>query len=215
LVIHLWKRVPCCFSAQTYISYLIYMFSLLYSSILVSPAAGRTVKRSGLRDTGGIYLVSVYRARSGNIHRAVGQDFVMNVDDVLYFTGMVSEFSQFCESHGLEVITNEIDITNAHRTNNNIDLTPQDDEPETGKRQTVVKFASAVEINEEVNGNGATNDDDEDCEQLPLTHIETRSRRSSINFISEEGEKLQAINRMTGMLFVLQCYRAHSLFLSC
>ena len=181
------------------------IFSLLYSSILVSPAAGRTVKRSGLRDTGGIYLVSVYRARSGNIHRAVGQDFVMNVDDVLYFTGMVSEFSQFCESHGLEVITNEIDITNAHRTNNNIDLTPQDDEPVTEKRQTVVKFASAVEINEEVNGNGATNDDlEEDCEQLPLTHIETRSRRSSINFISEEGEKLQAINRMTGMLFVLQ-----------
>ena len=43
----------------------------------------------------------------------------MNVDDVLYFTGMVSEFSQFCESHGLEVITNEIDITTA----NNIDLT--------------------------------------------------------------------------------------------
>ena len=190
--------------------------SLLYASILVSPAAGRTVKRSGLRDTGGIYLVSVYRARSGNIHRAVGQDFVMNVDDVLYFTGMVSEFSQFCESHGLEVITNEIDITNAHRTNNNIDLTPQDEESATETRQTVVKFASAVEINEEVNGNGATNDDfDEDCEQLPLTHIETRSRRSSINFISEEGEKLQAINRMTGMLFVLQHYRAHSLFLSC
>jgi len=189
---------------------------LLYTSIFDSPAAGRTVKRSGLRDTGGIYLVSVYRARSGNIHRAVGQDFVMNVDDVLYFTGMVSEFSQFCESHGLEVITNEIDITNAHRTNNNIDLTPQDDEPATEKRQTVVKFASAVEINEEVNGNGVNNDDsDEDCEQLPLTHIETRSRRSSINFISEEGEKLQAINRMTGMLFVLQCYRAHSLFLSC
>ena len=96
-----------------------------YTFIFDSPAAGRTVKRSGLRDTGGIYLVSVYRARSGNIHRAVGQDFVMNVDDVLYFTGMVSEFSQFCESHGLEVITNEIDITTAHRTNN-IDLTPQD-----------------------------------------------------------------------------------------
>ena len=54
-----------------------------------------------------------------------------------------------------------------------------------------------------MNGNGVNNDDlDEDYEQLPLTHIETRSRRSSINFISEEGEKLQAINRMTGMLIV-------------
>lgn len=58
-----------------------------------SPAAGRTVKRSGLRDTGGVYLVSVYRARSGNIHRAVGQDFVLNVDDILYFTGMVDGVS--------------------------------------------------------------------------------------------------------------------------
>ena len=185
-----------------YILHLTYILITIYFFIFDSPAAGRTVKRSGLRDTGGIYLVSVYRARSGNIHRAVGQDFVMNVDDVLYFTGMVSEFSQFCESHGLEVITNEIDITTAHRTNN-IDLTPQDDELVTERRQTVVKFASAVEINEEVNGNGVNNDDlDEDYEQLPLTHIETRSRRSSINFISEEGEKLQAINRMTGMLIV-------------
>lgn len=60
-----------------------------------SPAAGRTVKRSGLRDTGGVYLVSVYRAKSGNIHRAVGQEFVLNVDDILYFTGMVDGVS-FC-----------------------------------------------------------------------------------------------------------------------
>lgn len=44
-----------------------------------SPAAGRTVKRSGLRDTGGIYLVSVYRAISGNIHRAVGQGALQTV----------------------------------------------------------------------------------------------------------------------------------------
>ena len=51
-----------------------------------SPAAGRTVERSGLRDTGGIYLVSVRRALSGNIHRAVGRDFVLNVGDVLYLT---------------------------------------------------------------------------------------------------------------------------------
>lgn len=60
-----------------------------------SPAAGRTVKRSGLRDTGGVYLVSVYRAKSGNIHRAVGQEFVLNADDILYFTGMVDGVS-FC-----------------------------------------------------------------------------------------------------------------------
>ena len=54
-----------------------------------STGAGRSVKRSGLRDTGGIYLVSVVRAATGNIHRAVGQDFVLNAGDILYFTGFI------------------------------------------------------------------------------------------------------------------------------
>ena len=72
-----------------------------------SPAAGRTVKRSGLRDSGGIYLVSVDRAATGNVHRSVSPDFVLSVGDVLYFTGLVEGFGDFCEEHGLEVVTNE------------------------------------------------------------------------------------------------------------
>eukprot|EP00980_Cylindrotheca_fusiformis_P030570 scaffold25049_cov127-Cylindrotheca_fusiformis.AAC.2 len=79
-----------------------------------SPAAGRSVKRSGLRDTGGIYLVSVHRAATGNVHRAVGQEFVLNVGDVLYFTGLVEGFGEFCEEHGMEVLTSDL----AHQTNN-------------------------------------------------------------------------------------------------
>jgi hypothetical protein len=74
-----------------------------------SPAAGRSVKRSGLRETGGIYLVSVHRATTGNVHRAVGGDFVLNTGDVLYFTGLVEEFGDFCEEHGLEILTSEVD----------------------------------------------------------------------------------------------------------
>jgi len=71
-----------------------------------SSAAGRTVKRSGLRDTGGIYLVSVRRAATGNIHRAVGQEFVLNIGDILFFApGVVGEFPKFCEEHGLEIVT--------------------------------------------------------------------------------------------------------------
>lgn len=71
-----------------------------------SSAAGRTVKRSGLRDTGGIYLVSVRRAATGDIHRAVGQEFVLNVGDILYFApGIVGEFPRFCDEHGLEIVT--------------------------------------------------------------------------------------------------------------
>ena len=41
-----------------------------------SPAAGRSVQRSGLRDTGGIYLVRVWRRETGNVHHAVGPEFV-------------------------------------------------------------------------------------------------------------------------------------------
>jgi len=74
-----------------------------------SAAVNRTVRRSGLRDTGGVYLVSVHRAATGNVHRAVGQDFVLNAGDVLYFTGLVEGFGEFCEAHGLEMITNEVE----------------------------------------------------------------------------------------------------------
>jgi hypothetical protein len=72
-----------------------------------SPAAGRSVKRSGLRDTGGLYLVSVRRAATGNIHRAVGQEFVLNVGDIVYFSGLIEGFGDFCHEHGLEIVTNE------------------------------------------------------------------------------------------------------------
>ena len=75
-----------------------------------SPASGRTVKRSGLRDTGGIYLVSVYRHETGRVHRAVGQDFGLNVGDILYFaSGFPETFAEFCHEHGLEVVTNEVE----------------------------------------------------------------------------------------------------------
>lgn len=74
-----------------------------------SSAVNRTIKRSGLRDTGGVYLVSVHRAATGNVHRAVSNEFVLSEGDVLYFTGLVEGFGKFCEDNGLEVITNEIE----------------------------------------------------------------------------------------------------------
>ena len=77
-----------------------------------SPAAGRTIQRSGLRDTGGIYLVRVQRCSTGNVHHAVGPDFVLQVGDILYFTGLVETFGDFCAEHGLEVVTNEIQNNN-------------------------------------------------------------------------------------------------------
>ena len=72
-----------------------------------SPAAGRTIKRSGLGKSGGVFLVNVRRAATGNIHRAVSDDFVISSGDELYFTGSPEQFGEFCEEHGLEIITTE------------------------------------------------------------------------------------------------------------
>jgi hypothetical protein len=38
----------------------------------------------------------------------VGQDFVLNVGDVLYFTGLVEGFGEFCDEHGLEMVTSDV-----------------------------------------------------------------------------------------------------------
>ena len=72
-----------------------------------SPAAGRTVRRSGLGNSGGIYLVNVRRAATGNMIYAVSKDFVVSVGDELYFAGSVSGFNDFCEKHALEMIVTE------------------------------------------------------------------------------------------------------------
>ena len=56
------------------------------------------------------------------MHRAVGKDFVLNVNDVLYFTGLVHEFAKFANDHCLEVMTDEVDITRS---------TPQDIEEQS------------------------------------------------------------------------------------
>lgn len=45
------------------------------------------------------------------MHTAVSPDFVLEVNDILYFTGLIETFGDFCEEHGLEMITNEVDIT--------------------------------------------------------------------------------------------------------
>lgn len=156
-----------------------------------SPAAGRSVKRSGLRDTGGLYLVSVHRAATGNVHRAVGQDFVLNVGDILYFTGLVEEFGHFCEEHGLEVVTNEIEET----------LNGSEDDA-----GMAVGFKSEEEV--------ITNDPDvptladlgtistvaeHECEDLPEdVPCEVGLTKESLAQ-TDEGERLRTINRMTGM----------------
>jgi hypothetical protein len=79
-----------------------------------SPAAGRTYKRSALRDVGGVFLVNVRRAATGNVHHNISEDFVFSVGDELYFTGAVEKFSQFCTQNGLEIITTDNHLASAN-----------------------------------------------------------------------------------------------------
>lgn len=74
-----------------------------------SPMAGSSIKRSGVRNAKNVYLVSVYSAETGEMHRAVGPDFVLSVNDVLYFTGIIEGFGDFCEEYGLEVLSADLD----------------------------------------------------------------------------------------------------------
>lgn len=139
-----------------------------------SPAAGRSVKRSGLRDTGGLYLVSVRRAATGNIHRAVGQEFVLNVGDIVYFTGLIEGFGDFCHEHGLQVVTNESPLEE------NVPTTTTEVEQRT------------------------TNDEDEYTDLIEDDVLNTFNdgeigfTKESLTLANAE-ERLRCINRMTGM----------------
>lgn len=157
-----------------------------------SPAAGRSVKRSGLRDTGGIFLVSVQRAITGNIHRAVGQDFVLNVGDILYFTGLVESFGDFCEEHGLEVITNE-----------STNLPTDDKENRDHQEITEVIADEGPEILPETM-NAVTEE-----ESPPIVDIEINCNSNvpteigctaSSLLAAHETDRLQIINRMTDQI---------------
>jgi len=143
-----------------------------------SPAAGRSVKRSGLRDTGGLYLVSVRRAATGNIHRAVGQEFVLNVGDIVYFTGLIEGFGDFCQEHGLQVVTNESPLEENMATTTEVEQrsTTNEDEYTDLTEDDVLNTFNSGEI-------GFTK------ESLTLTDAE---------------ERLRCINRMTDIIQALE-----------
>mmetsp|Transcript_1386 Transcript_1386/g.2448 ORF Transcript_1386/g.2448 Transcript_1386/m.2448 type:complete len:610 (+) Transcript_1386:897-2726(+) len=109
---------------------------------------------------------------------------------------MVQEFGQFCEDNGLEVVTNEADIS---RVTPKIRDTGKNDadSQQVSQRQKTVTFGSITQ--------GAEVETD-DIERPPLS-IDTTSglsRMRSAIVLSAEAEKLQAINRLTGMSCHLQ-----------
>jgi di/tricarboxylate transporter len=182
-----------------------------------SPAAGRSVKRSGLRDTGGVFLVSVYRAATGNVHRAVGQEFVLNVGDILYFTGLVEGFGEFCEEHGLEVVTNEVEDT--------MSATPPTVlEHDEHSNDTIQGEATNHSVHFEGETVGAASTDvpklveneplaavaENDCEDADDVPCEVGITKKSL-MKADEAERMRSINRMTGESISLRCaFRPHS-----
>jgi di/tricarboxylate transporter len=149
-----------------------------------SPAAGRTVQRSGLRDTGGIFLVSVHRAATGNVHRAVSNDFVLNTGDVLYFTGFVESFGEFCEEHGLEMMTNEVEQQEA---------VPVQREPEPAEQ------TEAVPRLVEDSHNLPTVQEDEEKEASGDIPTDIGITKESL-LLADEEERRRTIHRMTDMI---------------
>lgn len=158
----------------------------------------------------------MHRALSGNVHRAVGQDFVLNMDDVLYFTGLVNEFAKFCDEHGLEVVTNEEEIKqhdtgeprnsvingrrdSAKKYGPQENSHAQEDEGLEGncqkeEKKGVVRFASAEVIME-------YNDDDGSGSDIESAHstIATKPHRRHSSVLSFAAQKALTINRLTGM----------------
>ncbi|GBG28342.1 Sodium/sulfate cotransporter 1 [Hondaea fermentalgiana] len=68
-----------------------------------STIVGKAVDEAGLRGLNGLYLTSVQRGQ--RMHNAVGPEFVINENDILFFTGLVDHFHEFCLTHGFELVT--------------------------------------------------------------------------------------------------------------
>ena len=152
------------------------------------------------------YLVSVYRASTGNIHRAVGPDFVLNVGDILYFTGMVEGFRTFCEENGLEVITKsteaaihaEADIQGTARTTNvlaqdtSANIAAADALSSRGAAGRAVTFADSVKKDRPKLSLGPRSG-----KMIMDVDVEFTSKRR-LSMLGPDTDKLPLITKMTG-----------------
>ena len=139
------------------------------------------------------YLVSVYRASTGNVHRAVGPDFVLSVGDTLYFTGMVKAFGKFCAEHGLEVVTSENDATvlRTQEKDQAAQSTTEDEFDESPTQGIYAANATKEELYPTQTVESGPN-----WMIIDVDIDQTSKTRQSI--LGPEIDKLQAINKMTG-----------------
>jgi hypothetical protein len=172
--------------------------------------------------------VSVYRANTGNVHRAVGPDFVLNVGDILYFTGMAEGFGKFCAEHGLEVVTSE------HAQVAAISQSPREQVPskdltidpfaipipatankttadKTGKTVSFATRSGREKSNPEnetgsnrQGGDISSTDPNSRMRIIDIDVEQTKKRR--LTMLGHDTDKLQAINKMTGTFIFIKIF---------
>ena len=158
--------------------------------------------------------MSVHRANTGNVHRAVGPDFVLNVGDILYFTGMAEGFGKFCAEQGLEVVTSE------HAQVAAISQSPREQVPSkdltidpfaiqaTANKTTADKIGKTVSFPEEnepgSNRQGGGISSTDPNSRMRIFGIDVSKRR--LTMLGHDTDKLQAINKMTGTFIFIKIF---------
>jgi len=117
-----------------------------------SPVVGKAVDAAGLRGLEGLYLTSVHRGE--RLHSAIGPEFVINEGDILFFTGLVDTFNEFCLRNGFEIIT---DANEDRHISNSIGM-GVDDEPDTDSEHEAMNESksAATPGNQEVDDAAST-----------------------------------------------------------
>jgi len=64
---------------------------------------GKAVDECGLRGVDGLYLTSIQRR--GRMFNAVGPEFIIDEGDMLFFTGLIDEFPEFCRRNDFLIVT--------------------------------------------------------------------------------------------------------------
>lgn len=186
-----------------------------------SPASGRTVKRSGLAESGGIYLAHVRRAATGNSHFYVSDDFVLSVGDELYFTGSITEFSRFCDKHGLSIITtdnlkSDLDSANENETKQQFRAVVTEKSKLIGNRANDMNFAAkedfALSVGDELYFTGSLADFRRFCETHGLEMVQQEdvgtSKESIVN--ASDGELQRLINHLSDEIRGKEPYQSTS-----
>jgi hypothetical protein len=139
----------------------------------------------------------------------VGPDFVLNVGDILYFTGVVEGFRTFCEENGLEIITKDTEAAihaeaNIQGTVRTTNVLAQDASANIAAADALSSRGAAGRV---VTFDDSVKDRPKDRPKLSLgphsgkmiidVDVEFTSKRR-LSMLGPKTDKLQLITKMTG-----------------